>query len=199
MLLQTVTMGDQFKYHLSAEQVSDEMGQIMAAQQDPLKFEPLYRSYYSRILAFVYQRVDSKDTAYDITAQTFYTALDKLKHYQHKGLPFTAWLFRIASNELNTYFRKNKTQRTVNIDQEGIHSLVAELDNVVADERHAVLFNVLQLLEPEEMELINMRFFEQRGFKEICDITAQKESAVKMRVYRILEKLKAKIQRDEQI
>jgi RNA polymerase sigma-70 factor (ECF subfamily) len=193
MLFQTFSMTGQSTFHLSEEQIMAEVVQIQEAQQDPRKFEPLYKKYYPRVLAFIYQRVDNKDQAYDITAQTFYTALDKLKIYRNLGLPFSAWLFRISINELNKFYKKNKAERTINIDSEGAQALQIELENTVDEETYAALFKALQYLEPEEMQLIEFRFFERRSFKEICDITGLGESAVKMRVYRVFERLKFKL------
>lgn len=184
----------QLKYHLTVEQIDTELDQVKAAQTDPQKFAPLYKAYYTRIVGYVYQRVDSKDLAYEITAQVFYAALNNISKFKAQGVPFGAWLFRIAGNELNQWFRKNKAQRTININEEGINNLKQEVDersSVLVDKK---LFEVLQELEAEELELIDMRFFEDRPFKEICEITGMGESACKMRIYRILEKLKTKLE-----
>ncbi len=164
---------------------------VRAAQKDPQQFEGLYKTYYPRILAFAYQRLDSKEAAYEVTAQAFYNALDNLKKYKPTGVPFGAWLFRIASNEVNQWYRKNKRERAINIDEEGFNNLKQEVDNKVEDEKR--LFNAIQILDADEIDLIDLRFFENRSFKEICEITGLGESACKMRIYRILEKLKTEL------
>ena len=91
------------KYHMSEAAIATEQEQIKAAQSNARNFEPLYNAYYERILNFVYLRVESKDIAYDVTAQVFVTALENIKRYISKGVPLSAWLFRIAINELNRY------------------------------------------------------------------------------------------------
>jgi RNA polymerase sigma-70 factor (ECF subfamily) len=180
--------------HQTTEQIILEMALIKAAQKDPKCFEPIYKSYYKRIVSFVYHRVESKEEAFEITSCIFYKALANLPKYKDQGLPFSSWLFRIASNELNSLFRKNKTTRIVSIDSEGIEELRSDVSDVSQGIQDEYLYIALESLEAEEMELIDMRFFEKRSFKEIADILNSSESACKMRVYRILEKLKSKLQ-----
>lgn len=180
-------------YHLTAEQIDSEEKLIRAAQEDPRRFAPLYNSYFERIVRYVYHRVEDKELAFEITSQVFYKALENIKKYKPMGVPFSAWLFRIAGNELNQLYRKNKLQRTVSIDEEGIRELKSDLEENDPGESDSQLFKALQTLSEEDMELINMRFFEKRSFKEICEILEMKESACKMKVYRILEKLKVQL------
>ncbi len=195
MIVQTLRMDQQAEYHLSTEQLDAEMLQVRAAQAEPQKFEPLYRTYYPRIIAFVYQRVDDKDLAYDITAQVFYSALKNIGKFKAQGVPFSAWLFRIALNELNQAFRKNKTQRTINVDNDGLGNLKQAVEKDDGAETDQRLFRALETLSGEELELVDMRFFESRSFKEICEITGMNESACKMRLYRALDKLKSQLEK----
>ncbi len=189
----TINMTELAAYHQTAEQINGEMEQVKAAQNDPSCFAPLYTCYYKRIAAYIYHRIESKEEAFEIAAQVLYKALDNLSKYKAQGVPFSAWLFRIARNEINMVFRKNKAARIVDIDGEGAMELMANIEETKAEHQDEQLFEVLQELEEEEMELIDMRYFEKRSFKEICDITGMNESACKMKVYRILEKLKKKL------
>lgn len=191
MIAQAINMQPISPHHLTVEQIEAEEDIIREAQKDNRKFEPLYRSYYPRIISFVYQRVNDHETAHEITSQVFYTALENLSRYRSQGVPFGAWLFRIAMNKLNEMFRRSKVQRTINIDTEGLHLLTEELTG--KEIGNDDLFMALQSLDRDEMELIDMRFFENRPFREICVILNLGESACKMRVYRILEKLKSKL------
>lgn len=195
MMAQTIRMTRQAEYHLSATDLDAEMELVRAAQAEPQKFEPLYRTYYPRIIAFVYQRIDDKELAYDITAQVFYSALKNLGKYKAQGVPFSAWLFRIALNELNQVFRKNRVQRTINVDNHGMGNLKQAVEKDDGPETDERLFKALQCLSPDELELVDMRFFEDRSFREICEINGMNESACKMRLYRALEKLKTHFQK----
>lgn len=188
-------MAKQGYYQQTVEQIDAEMKIVHAAQNDPRCFEPLYKSYYKQIVAYVYHRVESKEEAFEITAQVFYKALENLSKYKDHGVPFSAWLFRIANNELNQLYRKIKSARTVSIESEGLTELTQNIDENPSSYSDKQLFEALQQLEMDEMELMDMRFFEKRSFKEICSITGMNESAAKMRVYRILEKLKTTLKK----
>ena len=119
-------------------------------------------------------------------------ALDK---YESRGFPFSSWLYRIALNEINGRYRKNKNQRVINIDDTSLHIVMAEMNEPNADEKEEKLLLCLQELEEDEVELLQMRFFEKRPFKEMAEIKDSNESAVKMKVYRLLEKLKGIIEK----
>jgi RNA polymerase sigma-70 factor (ECF subfamily) len=170
--------------------LTDEELQILAAKESPEHFRVLYEKYYSRILKFVYQRVVTKDEAFDITQQVFLQAMLSLGKYELKGFPFSSWLYRIALNELNQAFRKNKKQRGINLGEGYLKGIVEELDDTSNEEKEAALLESLTHLEEEEFQLIEMRFFEKRPFSEIGEILEVSEASAKMRLYRILEKLK---------
>ena len=191
----TLTMSETGYYKQTAEQVDAEMDQVKAAQRDPRNFEPLYTRYYSRIVAYVYHRIESKEEAFEITAQVFYKALENLHSYKTLGVPFSAWLFRIASNEMNIRFRKNRSGRLVTLDNEGLAELRMSIEESANEQKDKELFDALHQLEKEEMDLIDMRYFEKRPFKEIAEILEINESACKIRVYRIIEKLRHTIKK----
>lgn len=190
MIAQTLYMETDLSYHLTAEKINEEQALIQAAQANTKNFEPLYKKYFPVIVRFVYQRVNDKNDAYDITSVVFYDALRNLNKYKNKGVPFSAWLYRIAINKINEAYRKSKSQRVIAIDNEGLGLLKNEVEETTSSTVDEKLFAVLEKLETEDMEFIQMRFFEARPFKEICDITGLGDSACKMKIYRILEKLK---------
>lgn len=183
-------MTDIASYHLTAEQIDSEEKLIKAAQDNPRNFEPLYKRYFQRIANYIYHRVEDKETAFELTSQVFCKALENLPKYKPMGVPFSAWLFRIAGNEINQLYRKNKTMRVLSIDRDGLGELKNDMEENNQVEIDKQLYEALETLSEDDMELINMRFFEKRSFKEICEIMDMNESACKMKVYRILEKLK---------
>lgn len=183
-------MNVESKYHASREQIAAEEAEIEAARGNPAKFAPLYNRYYARILGFVYQRVETKDDAYDITSQTFIAALENIGKYRSQGVPFSAWLFRIACNELNRFYRRSKVRQAVNIDDTQVADILTELGEENSAVTDARLMQAIQQLGTEEMQLLEMRFFEKRPFKDVCDILGITETAAKGRVYRLLERLK---------
>jgi|APGre2960657423_1045063.scaffolds.fasta_scaffold08147_4 RNA polymerase sigma-70 factor, ECF subfamily len=186
----TPTMSIETKFHASREQITAEEAEIDAARGNPAKFAPLYNRYYARILGFVYQRVETKDDAYDITAQTFIAALENIGKYKSLGVPFSAWLFRIALNELSSYYRKSKVRQSINIDDTQVVDVLTELGEENSAITDARLMKAMQQLDPSEIQLLEMRFFDKRPFKEVCEVLNISETAAKARVYRLLERLK---------
>jgi RNA polymerase sigma-70 factor, ECF subfamily len=184
------TMNLASSYHQTREQIEAEVAEINAARGNPARFAPLYNRYYARILAFVYQRTESKDDAYDVTQQVFITALENLGKYKSQGVPFSAWLFRIALNELSRQYRRAKVRQAVNIDDAQVTDVLHELGEENTAQTDARLMQTISKLAPDEVSLLEMRFFEQRAFKEIGDILEINEAAAKARVYRLLERMK---------
>lgn len=178
-------------YHKTEKEIVNELEEIQAAKNDPRKFEVLYNRYHEQIFRYVYSRVDNKHLASDITSQAFYKALLNIENYSFKGVPFASWLYRIAFNEMNMFFRNNAKERTVNIDDHGIESFFSELEDEEGNEREKeILANALSELPEDQLNLIEMRFFEGMSFKEVADIVGITENNAKVKVYRILDKLK---------
>lgn len=177
-------------YHVPPPEIKQEEEYINAAKKDPKNFEPLYKKYFEAIFRFVYQRLDDKNAANDITQQTFINALVNIKKYENRGLPFASWLYRIALNELNKWFRTQKTSRTINIETAGVESLFEEIEEQPYQEYNTKLKKILTELEPNNLLLIEMRFFEKRSFKEMGNILNITENNAKVRLYRLLDKIK---------
>lgn len=164
---------------------------IREAIANPNSFRPLYEAYFKKVYLFVLHRVGDKDLAGDLTQQVFLSALTHLGRYQFRGLPFSAWLFRIAINQCNEFFRKTKRHRLVVLEDASVENLYTELTaDQTMDEWVRQLPAILEKLEQDELYVIELRFFEARSFKEISDILGITENYAKVRTYRILEKMK---------
>jgi RNA polymerase sigma-70 factor, ECF subfamily len=184
--------------HLSEQQLRDELKIVEAAKAQPEKFGLLYEKYYKQIFQFVYKRTDDEDVAADITAQVFIKAMLNLPKYQYKGVPFSAWLYRIAGNEVNQHFRTNKGERTVSIERNEMSKVLRiaeEGEDGFSDEDVAILMETIQEMEPDEVQILELRFFEDRPFKEVAYIMGITENNAKVKVYRIIERLKKKMQK----
>jgi RNA polymerase sigma-70 factor, ECF subfamily len=181
------------RYHHTAEQLLDEQVLIEAAKQNPERFGPLYDKYYKQIFGYVYQRMDCKDTAFDLTAQVFLKALTNINRYEYKGVPFASWLFRIAHSEVMQLFRDQKNKRAVNADVGDLRHICEETEEPYFEEYLPVLQQIIKQLPEEDLQLVEMRFFEKRPFKEIAEILNITENNAKVRMYRILERLKKTI------
>jgi len=177
-------------YHQNEFRLEDEMRQIEIAKKDPRQFAPLYKKYHEAIFRYVYKRVDDEEAAYDITSCVFVKALASLPKYEFRGVPFSSWLFRIAKSELYQSFRDKKAQRTVSIDSVTIVQFIDELNEDFSEEQRITLLNSLKLLKDHQLQLIEMRFFEKRSFKEIGEIVGLTENNTKVKTFRALVKLK---------
>lgn len=172
------------------ETLSEEQA-IRGAMKDPEAFRPLYEMYFKRILLFVFHRVNDKELSADITQQVFLNALSNIQRYQFRGLPFSSWLYRIAVNQCNDFFRKNKKMRTVVLEDPHIRELYDDLTADHSwDEWERKLPAVLEQLKDDDLQLIELRYFEQRPFKEVSEIMGLTELNTKVRVYRILKRMK---------
>lgn len=173
------------------DQIQDEESIILKSQADPEAFRPLYEKYFKRIFLFVHHRIGEKAITADITSQVFLKSLININKFSFRGLPFSAWLFRIALNECNDFFRKNNRHRLVTMEEGMVDHLYDELtaETRLEDLRQR-LPEILQKLSVNELQIIELRFFEQRPFKEVADILGITETYAKVKVYRILEKMK---------
>ena len=181
------------RYHSTAEQISSEFMQIEAAKRDAGNFAPLYNKYYKQIFLYVYQRMNDKETAFDVTSQVFLKALTNLMKYEFKGVPFGSWLYRIAHSEIMQSFRDKKAERTINVDVSDFKNLFEEIEESYYDEYQEKVIQLIKKLPEEDIQLIEMRFFEKRPFKEIAEILMLTETNAKLKLYRILERLKKAI------
>ncbi len=182
----------------TAEQIQEEQRLVVAAQQDPRHFGPLYSKYYRQMFLFVFKRVAEEDTAADIVAQVFLKAMQNLAGYTFRGLPFSSWLYRIALNEVNQYFRKQAGNRCVSIDTSQLGEFFEEMQDSPAADQVGRLVSALNQLKPDELELIELRFFEKVPFREVADIYGITENNAKVKMYRLLGKLRKWMERDAQ-
>jgi RNA polymerase sigma-70 factor, ECF subfamily len=179
--------------HLSLTRliIENEQKLVEKAKQNSEAFRPLYEHYYKPIFLFVLGRMGDKELTADLTSQVFLKALQGIGKYTDQGLPFSAWLYRIAINEINMFFRKQKHERFVTLDAEMLINLHEELtSDLSAEHLQGRLTAMLQKLSETELHILELRFFERLSFKEIAEILTITEVNAKVRVYRTLDKLK---------
>src|SRR6188768_3385607 len=116
------------EYQLKNESFSIERDQVEKAKKDPEAFRPLYEKYFRQIFLFILHKVDDKEVTADICSQVFLKAMTHLQGYEHKNLPFSAWLYRIAVNETMAHFRKTQKTRHVVIDEKVLEKLYEEVE-----------------------------------------------------------------------
>ncbi len=178
--------------HLSIEKQSlvKEEQIIRAAQKDTAAFKPLYERYYKPVFLFIFHKVTDQATAADITSQVFLKALLHLPKYKLQGVPFSAWLYRIAHNEVMQYFRKNHKIRKVMVDETFLSEIYEEEEPPHWEPLKERLVSIISQLPLAEIHLIELRFYERKPFKEIAYILQITENHAKVKTYRLLDKIK---------
>lgn len=165
---------------------------VLLAQKKSADFGLLYEKYFELIFRFVFKKLGGiEETAGDITQMVFMKAMANIHKYEDRGYPFSSWLYRIAQNEVALFFRKEKKNHAVPIDENRITELAveAQLGASMTMEQQEELIEVLNNLEKEQLEIIELRFFQELSFKEIAEIYNITEANAKMKTYRILEKI----------
>lgn len=184
---------------LTEKELLQELKQIEAAKKNPERFGYLYNRYYKQIFLFIYKRTDDENVCGDITSQVFLKAMLNLKKYTYRGVPFSAWLYRIASNEVNQHFRNKKNERVVSMDKSDIERVFGMIDEMPESDNkdlfRQVMLDSLDEMKEEEVQIIELRFFEKRPFSEVGYIMGITENNAKVRVYRILERLKKRMKK----
>lgn len=182
------------KRTVSAEDLQEEWLEVQAAQQDPAMFRPLYDRYFEPIYLYILRRTADEALAADICSQVFLKAMQRIGSYQFKGVPFSAWLYRIASNEVAQHYRKAKKKRVVTLEDAPVAELMEEMqEDGPAEDYMPLLVEVLDQLKEEDLQLIELRFFEGRPYKEIAGIMDITENNAKVRTFRILNRMKKKM------
>ncbi len=165
---------------------------IKKAKQNKDAFGLLYEKYWEPLFKFIFIKVQSLDDTGDICQATMLKAMLNISKYEDRGYPFSAWLYRIAINEINLYYRRKKKDKFVEIKETDVQTLMTEIkiSDVNSIGEQEKLLVILSQLKPKQAEIVEMRFFFRYSFKEIADFYNITEASAKMRLYRILDKIK---------
>lgn len=162
---------------------------VEAAQKDPGRFGELYEINFERVYAYIARRVGNREEAQDLTAEVFHQALANLARFEWRGLPFAAWLLRIASNAIaDSWKSKAREQGNPCAEEPLSHDIgVDEL------ERRAKLFCLVTTLPSNQRRVIEMRFAQEKSIREIGKELGRTDGAIKQLQYRGLEALRAQL------
>jgi len=177
----------------SRPEVLDEDKMLVAsARQDTEAAGRLYDKYYSELLGYIYHCTLDGTVAEDLTSNVFLAAFRHLGRYRWRRIPFRAWLYRIATNEVRMHWRRQK--RVMVISQpvqinERASSDPSAGDSVAASEEYCLIHRALLELRIKYRTVIILRYFEDKAIAEICEITGRKEGTVKSQLHRGLAQL----------
>ena len=175
---------------MTEAEIQHEYAILDRSKKEPKAFGELYEKYFDRIFNFIYRQTDDEDLTADLTSQAFFIALKNVDRYQYRGVPFSAWLYKIASNEVNKHYRKKKQTKVFSIEEVRIIELMKQADEEYSEEIINRLMNYLKELPTDMLQVLELRFFEDKDFKEIAFILDITESGAKMRTYRALDRLR---------
>lgn len=168
---------------------SNEQAEIEAAKADPRRFTVLYDRYFPDIFRFLLRRAGDRDLTADLTQETFLKAMLALPRYQDRGLPFRAWLYRIAFNELRMHWRKRK-EVLIDLSYSQVRGLSEEMGLLSEDDDMKRLAAALGRLDEARSQLIQLRYMDGMSFLEIGQVLGLGEDAAKMRTHRVLAQLR---------
>jgi RNA polymerase sigma-70 factor (ECF subfamily) len=175
-----------------SQAADDEALLVERARTDPAAFGRLYERYVDRVYSYVYHRVGNVQEAEDLTARTFYRALDKLDTYEDRGLPFSAWLFRIAHNLTANWHRDHSQRSFLSLDRllsQGADKDTPE-EQVTQQEEKEALMQAIDRLPEERRNLLHYKFGTSLSNLEIGEIMNKSESAIKSLYFRTLATLR---------
>jgi len=179
----------------------DEEQLIEQAKTDPEAFGRLYELYVEKIYNYIYYRLGNHHDAEDLTAKVFYRALNHIAHYNHKGVPFAAWLYRIAHNLVVNWHRDHSRRQLVGLENLDLSGDKQESPHHAAeqtDERE-LLLAAIQHLPRERQELLMLKFVERMSNAEIGRVMGRSEGAVKSLYHRTLVSLKELLAKHENL
>lgn len=157
-----------------------------------MNFEEVYEKYFVRIYNYIRYRVLARDAADDLVSAVFEKVLDKFASFDPEKAPLEPWLFAIARNTLNDYYRRRKVRGWFSITdrEENIASGESVEASAERSEENAQLLAALKVLSEQERELIAMKFTLEQTNRDIAAQTGLGESNVGVILFRAMKKLK---------
>ncbi|MDI6734360.1 MAG: sigma-70 family RNA polymerase sigma factor [Patescibacteria group bacterium] len=152
-------------------------------------FGRLYDEYLPRIYRFVLLKTGRKADAEDLTHQIFMNAWQNISRYEFRGFPFSSWLYRIANNAVIDYYRTWKNFKPIEAAEE---ILTESSDNERFDEQMdlKIIKTAINKLEPDQQNVLIMKFVDDLSNKEIAEALEKSEGAVRVIQHRALKQLK---------
>lgn len=178
---------------MNSTDITDDIALQRAASGDQDAFGVLYERYVARIYNYIYYRTGQENEAEDLTAKVFHRAYQHIGRYKNTGVPFSAWLYRIAHNLVANWHRDNSRKKEVpledNPEADRKQSEFPEAE-VIQYQQLDLLMRRLRKLNPERQQLIILKFVEQLSNNEIGIIMGRSEGAIKSLYHRTLNSLR---------
>ena len=180
---------------------NEEMALVERAKTDKAAFGELYERYVERIYDYIYYRTSNKADAEDLTARVFVRALQHIENFEYRGVPFSAWLYRIAHNLVANFHRDRSRRKIIALDDIMhwyAHDESPELITQLLDDKEALVAAVRRL-PADRQELLALKHVEQLTNAEIGEIMGRSEGAIKSLYHRTLLSLRDDIKRQRSV
>jgi RNA polymerase sigma-70 factor, ECF subfamily len=178
-------------------ELTEEATLVERARTDPDAFAGLYDRYVQRVYRYAYARLGSHPDAEDLTAQTFHRALERLEQYQWRGMPFGAWLFRIAHNLVVDRRRSGSPPVSLDSLSENGYDPAAPFEPpdgaLLGREEGDAAWAAVAILPPMQRRAVTLRFARDLSHAEVGVIIGRSETATKQLIYRAMKTLREKM------
>lgn len=177
----------------------DDANLVVLAKTDKGAFGELYERYVSRIYNYIYYRTSNHYEAEDLTAKVFMRAMGHIRTYDERGVPFSAWLYRIAHNLVANWHRDRQRRKIIPLDEFMSKRLKSDMPEEEAEskEEKQQLLESIQRLPEDRQQLLILKYVERLSNAEIGKIMDRTEGAVKSLYYRTLSALREQFEVDE--
>jgi len=181
---------------LTEQEYNEELILAHASNGDRDAFGQLYERYVERIFNYVYYRTGNLHDAEDLTARVFQRAMNHIRNYTDRGVPFSAWLYRIAHNLVANWHRDRSRKQEIPLDD--LPVIPARGDhperNLVRSQEQEALLRMIRRLPAERQNLLILKFVENMSNAEIGQIMGRSEGAVKSLYHRTLLSLRDQLE-----
>jgi RNA polymerase sigma-70 factor (ECF subfamily) len=161
-------------------------------------FGVLYDKYFDPIYRFIYLKTRSKVDAEDISHQVFLSAWQRIEKYEFQGFPFSSWLYKIASNAVIDHWRTKKPDVSIDLVKEDFLKDVPDFhEDVDRKLKIKLVGNAITRLEPDQQNVIIMKFVDELSNKEIAGALDKTEGAIRVIQHRALRQLKKTLEEDK--
>ncbi len=159
-------------------------------------FSVLYRENVQRIYNYIYYRTGNTHDAEDLTARVFQRALNHISRYKDKGVPFSAWLYRIAHNLVANWHRDRSRKKEISIEDMTLQIPGHEMpeSTMIKSQEIGSLMDNIRTLPPDRQLLLILKFVDDMTNKEIALIMGKSEGAIKSLYHRTLIQLRNTMQ-----
>ncbi|MGJ3240676.1 MAG: RNA polymerase sigma factor [Anaerolineae bacterium] len=174
----------------------DDMELVELAKEDKNAFGEIYERYLTKIYNYIYYRTGNQHDAEDLTSKVFYRALSHIENYVDKGVPFQAWLYRIAHNLVANFHRDKSRRKIIPLDDYIAHTLKSDAPDIAVElsEQTEHLMEAIRRLPADRQQLLLLKFIEQKSNAEIGEIMERTEGAIKSLYHRTLLALRDEIE-----